>query len=180
MISPATAGNQVFRFRSIWQENTANPALEDLIDADDIGTINYVGFTPFTYLKLDDMFEWAGERCPDFYWEGVVSFSLKLQETINYPDFFVVRDWTWTEGPTWERNDVDPFIIWELLCYVDSTDTLFSAKSEKCLMPNHGNTQYATTTNHLIFMVPEETPLIPTNNYVFRVEGHGMWSRGYS
>lgn len=180
MISPALGGPQEFKFRSIWEENTVTPSLEDLIDADIIGTINYIGFLPFTYLKLDNMFEYAGERCPNFWGVGVVSFTLKLQETINYPDFFVARDWTWTQGPSWERNDVNPFVIWELLCYVDSTNTLFSAKSEKCLIPNHGGTQYATTTNHLIFMVPEELPLTPTNSYTFRVEGHGMWSRGYS
>ena len=53
-----------FRFRSIWIQDPADVAAnEDLIDDDLVGSIVYIGLTPYTYLDLNKMYIYTRETC---------------------------------------------------------------------------------------------------------------------
>jgi hypothetical protein len=70
MTNVPTARTVDFRYRSIWLQNDADPAQEDLIDDDLIETINYIGLTPYTYLSLDKMYMYIREACWNVYDHG--------------------------------------------------------------------------------------------------------------
>ena len=175
MTSPPIAGTYAFNFVSYWKEDTVTPSLEDKIDEDILGTITYAGFVPFPYLKLDKMYQFTAEKCPDYYWEGVISFKVALVEPIHYPNYLMVDRWTWVNWQNWEVSDTVPFILGETLCYFDYDNVLFAAKSERCIWETG-----PTGSNTLKMMVPEELPLLANNNYTIRVEKIGHWERGLS
>jgi hypothetical protein len=169
MTNTPTAGTYPFTFSSYWQELPSTPLLEDLIDQDVIGSFTYIGGTPFNYLALDKMYQFAAEVCPGTDWEGRVSFKVQLQTQIDYPDYIIISDWNIVSVDGNERENTAPFITAKHLCYFDRDNILFSAMSENC--PVIGN--------QLWIMVPEELPLMPANTYTIHVDSVGQWQRGY-
>ena len=173
MNSPPTAGTYTFNFVSYWKENIPTPSLEDKIDEDVIGSITYNPFTPFTYLRLERMFEYTREQCNFYWWEGVVKWKFAFKENFVYPHYLVIHNiqgfyWDSRNGQEWVNND--PFRIEEYFCYFDYDHITFSAKSEKCYFSG----------GHLYIMVPEELPLLSGNNYTISLDSRGQWDRGFS
>lgn len=168
MQSPSTGGTYNFQFTSYWL--AGDPAGEDKIDDDLIGSITYNSFTPFTYLQLYKMRQFTQERCPWYYDEGVITIQVQLQENLSYPHYIRLNRWAFTDYVWWERYQGAPFDTSEMICYFDQDATLFAAKSENCR--NVGGSLY--------IMIPEELPLTNTNTYKIRIESHGQRDRGFS
>lgn len=77
MTNVPTPGPIDFRYRSIWKQmgtTPYDPATEDLIDDDLIGTITYTGFTPFVYLKMNKIYMYTREACWDTDDHGTFQF----------------------------------------------------------------------------------------------------------
>ena len=174
MNSPSAAGSYTFSFVSYWQENTMTPSLEDKIDQDIIGSITYIGFTPFTYLRLERMYQYTREQCDYWWWEGVVKWKFAMKENFVYPHYLTIdaaaQNW-WDNRNNNEWVWVDPFQIQEWFCYFDNDHITFSAKSEKC---------FFGPDNKLYIMIPEELPLTAGNNYTISLDSRGQWDRGFS
>lgn len=151
-----------FRFRSTWIQNDADPTLEDLIDDDLIGSITYIGLTPYTYLSLDKMYIYTREACWNRDDHGTFRFEVAFSSTISWTtkEYIILYPWEF-DRRTWDFS-TDPYIS-EFLCYFDFDDIKFSAKSERCYYAN----------NFLYIWPPEETDLPAGNRMMINIDWRG-------
>jgi hypothetical protein len=140
----------------------ATPALEDLIDDDDIGTINYIGLMPYDYLKLNKMYMYTREACWNRDDHGTFQFEIAFSSDIIWTEKFyiIVHPWDF-DRRTWDYSR-DPYIS-EFLCYFDTDVKKYSSKSERCY--KDGNTLY--------IWPPEETDLLAGNRMLINVDWRG-------
>lgn len=158
-----------FRYRSIWIQDDITPTLEDLIDDDLIGSITYIGLTPYTYLDLNKMYIYTREACWNRDDHGTFQFEVAFSSTISWTakEYIVLYPWEF-DRRTWDFS-TDPYIS-EFLCYFDFDDIKFSAKSERCYYTN----------NYLYIWPPEETDLPAGNRMMINIDWRGQRDRGVS